>query len=112
MKISLNCNSLLLNATLQSYLGSCIVSYDECDFVISDRLEDFSKPICLVDFSPNSKVQRPFSRDSLRNDLNLFFNEIQPLLLSREDKLNREIDDILREFSSKIIEVIKKYNAN
>ena len=111
MKISLDCKSLLLNATLESYLGSCIVPYDECDFVISDKLEkEFSKPLCLADFSSNSNINRPFSKDSLKDDLNLFFNEIKPLL--KEDELSKEINDVLKEFTRKIIEVIKKYNAN
>ena len=62
--------------------------------MVSDKLEGwFSKPICLIDFSPNSKVQRPFSKDSLIRDLNIFYieNELKAKNIS---KTHSKLDSI------------------
>lgn len=80
MRIHLLVKSPLLNKTLESYLDSCIVSFDECDFVIADEIdESVSKPICLIDFSEDADILRPIYKESLMRDLGIFYAKLQEI---------------------------------
>lgn len=80
MKIHLLVKSPLLNKTLESYLDSYIVSFDECDFIIADEIdESVSKPICLIDFSEDADILRPVYKESLMRDLGIFYAKLQEI---------------------------------
>lgn len=65
--------SPLLERTLQLYLREYLVNFDECDFVITDNIdESFNKPICLIDFNENADILRPIYKEGLMCDLGRF----------------------------------------
>lgn len=45
MKIAIVCQSLLLSKALKTFLAEMIVSYKQCDFVISDKKIELDKPV-------------------------------------------------------------------
>ena len=73
MKVSILVKSPLLERTLQLYLREYLVNVDECDFVITDEVDEaLNKPICLINFNEDSDILRPIYRDSLMSDLSRF----------------------------------------
>lgn len=73
MKVSILVKSPLLERTLQLYLREYLVNVDECDFVITDEIDEaLNKPICLINFSEDSDILRPIHKESLMSDLSRF----------------------------------------
>lgn len=84
MKIGILVQSPLLERTLQLYLREYLVNLSECDFVITDKVDESQrKPICLINFSEDSDILRPIYKESLMSDLARFnakFREMQSAL--------------------------------
>lgn len=91
MKINLLIKSPLLNKTLESYLQDYLANFDECDFVVVDEANDsLNKPVCLIDFSEDADILRPFYKDSLMRDLARFnakLKEIERIDMSKFDNV-------------------------
>ncbi|RDU65204.1 hypothetical protein [Helicobacter sp. MIT 14-3879] len=140
MKINILVNSILLEATLQSYLKDHIANYEECDFIIADEIpSEINKPICLIGFSEDSDIIRPFYKESLLSDLEKFNNQIKEIERIDTNKFNNildlnelemlknsidsindkkenidiknEIENIVQDFTNRLYEVIKRNNA-
>lgn len=84
MKIGILVQSPLLERTLQLYLREYLANTQDCDFVITDKVdESLMKPICLISFSEDSDILRPIYKESLMSDLARFnakFREMQSAL--------------------------------
>lgn len=80
MKISILVQSPLLERTLQLYLREFLTNYDECDFVVSDKVdESLNKPICLINFSEDSDILRPIYKERLMSDLARFSTKLREM---------------------------------
>ncbi len=114
MNINISCKSPILQKTLSLYLKDFIVDYDDCDFVISDEIdENHSKPICLVNFNEDSDITRPFYKDSLFRDLDVFnknlseiphinTNQFESILdINEIELLKKSLSSINKEHNSK-----------
>ena len=117
MKVSILVKSPLLERTLQLYLREYLVNVDECDFVITDEVDEtLNKPICLINFNEDSDILRPIYRDSLMGDLSRFNAKVREIRKSFEtsnvldlgelSRLKKSIDlingvDIARETTAK-----------
>ncbi|PAF50445.1 hypothetical protein [Helicobacter sp. 13S00477-4] len=121
MKISIMCQSLLLQESLKYYLKDIDSDVEECDFIISDTLIDSNKPICLIGDSSNSDIKKPFNQTRLFKDINNFYhskikastiiaNPMPDFLNIKNPELKMQIDSILEEFSRKIYQTLKNHN--
>lgn len=93
MKINIACQSPILQKTLHLYLKEYCVSYEDCDFVIADNIdESIAKPICLVAFSESSDIRRPIYRQSLFDDLEKFHKRVSETSYNEAGKLSNILD--------------------
>lgn len=91
MKIGILVQSPLLERTLQLYLREFLVNIDECDFVITDKVdESIIKPICLINFSEDSDILRPIYKESLMSDLARFSTKLREM----RDSLGDDMDTL------------------
>lgn len=119
MKISIMCESMLLQDALSYYLKDFLVEFSDCEFVISDSELHLSKPLCMIGSSANSDIKKPFTQGSLFKNLQDFYhykvkstkitaNMIPENFLNIQNPdLKLQIDSILQEFSSKIYQTLK-----
>lgn len=117
MKISLVCQSLLLSKALKSFLGDEVVSYKQCDFVISDKKIELDKPIFYIS-STEGELLIPFSKSSLMIELDKFY---QKMLIKERDSLEDErpqlsniileekISALTEKFRKELIQTIRDY---
>lgn len=117
MKISLVCQSLLLSKALKSFLGDEVVSYKQCDFVISDKKIELDKPIFYIS-SSEGELLIPFSKSSLMIELDKFYQSIlqneqngiervQPSLSN--GILEEKISALTEKFRKELIQTIRDY---
>ena len=97
MKVSILVKSPLLERTLQLYLREYLVNVDECDFVITDEVDEaLNKPICLINFSEDSDILRPIYRDSLMGDLSRFNAKVREIRKSFETNNVLDLGELSR----------------
>ncbi len=106
MKIAVKCKSLVLDNTLKLFLDAFICDENECDFIISDFDFSTNKPLFLVD-TPNSHLKTPFSKDQLVKTLECFYGV--PENLHVKENLEKQIDNLTKEFTQKLIKTIREY---
>jgi len=121
LKVSIVCDSLLLQNSLKIFLKDFISTYKHCDLVLSDRQIDIQKPLVIVNSSPEADLQVPFSKSELLLKMEEMYNEIyqkqskdkvhsQPKKNKKELwKLEREIDKITLEFREKLIKTLRDF---
>lgn len=91
MKIGILVQSPLLEHTLQLYLREYLVNLSECDFVITDKVDESQrKPICLINFSEDSDILRPIYKESLMSDLARFSTKLREM----RDSLGDDMDTL------------------
>ena len=91
MKIGILVQSPLLERTLQLYLREYLVNLSECDFVITDKVDESQrKPICLINFSEDSDILRPIYKESLMSDLARFSTKLREM----RDSLGDDMDTL------------------
>lgn len=89
LKIGILVQSPLLERTLQLYLHEYLANLNECDFVITDKVDETQrKPICLINFSEDSDILRPIYKKSLMSDLARFNTKLREM----RDSLGDNID--------------------
>ena len=125
MKINISCKSPILQKTLSLYLKDYVANLHDCDFVIADEIIDnINKPIALATFREDSDIGRPIYRESLLNDLSIFYknmpkqnildiNELASLResidsINHTDPLKEQIDNLFSDFANKLYEILKK----
>ena len=119
MKIAIVCQSLLLSKALKKFLGEQIVSYKQCDFVISDRKIELDKPVFYI--SPfEGHLLIPFSKSSLLIELDKFFHHLVMLQSSADllhnvkdtNLLEEKITALTDKFRTDLIQTIRDYYGN
>jgi len=109
MKIALACESPLLKKSLQLYFKESVSSYEECDFVISDKQVKSKKPVLFIGKRKDAVLKVPFSKEQLLSKAQQFHlrhASEDALLLERElVKLNKKhkekLERIIRGFYEK-----------
>ena len=97
MKVSILVKSPLLERTLQLYLREYLVNVDECDFVITDEIDEtLNKPICLINFSEDSDILRPIHKESLMSDLSRFSAKAREIRKSFETSNQLDLVELSR----------------
>ena len=64
LKVCVVCHSVLLEMSLKKILKRYVVSYKECDVVLSDRKINVKKPLLII-AQKNAHIKKPFTRSSL-----------------------------------------------
>ena len=76
MKISFECDCVLLEESLKLFLRDFISPRKDCDFIVADRKIETKKPIFVIaEHSPH--LQIPFSKEALISALEEFYSAIQ-----------------------------------
>ena len=76
MKISFECDCVLLEESLKLFLRDFISPRKDCDFIVADRKIETKKPVFVIaEHSPHLKI--PFSKEVLISALEEFYSAIQ-----------------------------------
>ncbi|EEF13274.1 hypothetical protein CAMRE0001_2702 [Campylobacter rectus RM3267] len=76
MKISFECDCVLLEESLKLFLRDFISPRKDCDFIVADRKIETKKPVFVIaEHSPH--LQIPFSKEALISALEEFYSAIQ-----------------------------------
>lgn len=76
MKISFECDCILLGESLKLFLRDFISPRKDCDFIVADRKIETKKPVFVIaEHSPH--LQIPFSKEVLISALEEFYSAIQ-----------------------------------
>ncbi len=107
MKITIDCDSVLLQKSLEIFLKEFKSTDKNCDFLISDKLFKVNKPLLFISNSSNqSYLKKPFSKSKLLTAIEKFYNE-NIVHKNSNDNLKVQIEDITREFVEKLLITIK-----
>ena len=76
MKISFECDCVLLEESLKLFLRDFISLRKDCDFIVADRKIETKKSVFVIaEHSPH--LQIPFSKEALVSALEEFYSAIQ-----------------------------------
>ena len=76
MKISFECDCVLLEESLKLFLRDFISPRKDCDFIVADKKIESKKPVFVIaEHSPHLKI--PFSKEALISALEEFYSAIQ-----------------------------------
>lgn len=111
MKISLQCENLLLQSTLEYFLRQYLSPQESCDFILSDTKRHSDKPVCVLG-SEDCDLRQPFTPQALLMALQDFYathldSVRAPTQLPTD--LESEIATLLREYTHKLYELFKKH---
>ena len=111
MKISLQCENLLLQSTLEYFLREYLSSQEMCDFILSDTPKNTKKPVCVLG-SKDCDICQPFTPKSLLSSLQRFYIthlHSTPISQPTPTALESEISQLLTEYTHKLYEIFKKH---
>ncbi len=113
LKISIMCDSLLLQNSLEIFLRDYLSSYKQCHVVLSDKKRDIKKPIIIINSSKDADIKVPFSKSSLLADLQKIykskFKKGNTQHKNTLRKLEKEIDKLTLEFRENLIKTIREF---
>lgn len=117
LKISIMCDSLLLQNSLEIFLRDYLSSYKQCEMVLSDKKRDINKPVVIINSSKDADIKIPFSKSSLLMDLQNIYQKKCNKENFKNDvsqknslwKLERKIDKLTLEFRENLIKTIRDF---
>ena len=89
-------------------MSNYLTSGENSDFIISDRAIDSKKPVFIISNAKNSNLNKPFSKNRLIKEISNFY-ENSVLIQNRDLKLKLELEEISKEFVSKILKAVKEH---
>lgn len=123
MKVAIQCDSPLLQRSLELFLDGYLSSLRQCDILIRDKnIRDDQYPTFVIGVGESSDLIKPFSKAQLLHALNQKFESQKdgPLLVEKEDSfsgeegvsfdiLERHIDKLTREYQTNILKAIRAF---
>jgi len=123
VKVAIQCDSPLLQRSLELFLDGYLSSLRQCDILIRDKnIRDDQYPTFVVGVDESSDLIKPFSKAQLLHALNQMFEsqkyvpsltEASRDTLEEEavsfDILERHIDKLTREYQSNILKAIRAF---
>ncbi len=123
MKISFECDCILLGESLRLFLRDFISPRKDCDFIVADKKIEAKKPVFVIaEHSPHLKI--PFSKEALVSALEEFYSAIQfsePVALSRAtapakkeaapqngSNLETEVSNLIDKFKEELLAILRK----
>lgn len=107
MKISFECECVLLQRALILFLNNCVSTRNDCDFVISDRKIDTAKPVFIVG-EKSPYLPFPFDKQTLLSALNEFYSAILADLDGENANFEQKLACILDKFKLDIMQLINE----
>ncbi|EAI5647271.1 ornithine carbamoyltransferase [Campylobacter fetus] len=110
MKISIECDCVLLAQSLRLFLDGYYAPKKECDFIISDKKTVSDKPVFIIsEKSPYLSV--PFTKDTLLNTLEEFYSAMQirnqNYVKKSPSSLEERVSNLVDNFKCDLINIIK-----
>ena len=121
MKVAIQCDSPLLQRSMELFLENHLSSLRQCDILIRDKnIQDDEHVSFIVGTDEAADLIKPFSKAQLLHALNLKFESLKhvPTLVEENDPplaeegvsfeiLERHIDKLTREYQSNILKAIR-----
>ena len=121
MKIAAQCNSPLLQKSLELFLDKHLSSYNKCDIVVRDEpcLDD--DRCFYIGSDEKADLKKPFSKSQLilalekryailNPEENIVINNIQKIDPAMDfDILEKRIESLTQEYQSNIIRAVKAF---
>ena len=126
MKISFECDCVLLEESLKLFLRDFISPRKDCDFIVADKKIEAKKPVFVIaEHSPHLKI--PFSKEVLVSALEEFYSAIQfsepvapscttsPAFVIKEEavpqngsNLELEVSNLIDKFKEDLLALLRK----
>lgn len=126
MKVSFECDCILLGESLRLFLRDFISPRKDCDFIVADKKVEAKKPVFVIaEHSPHLKI--PFSKEALVSALEEFYSAIQfsepiapsrttsPALVIKEEaapqngsNLELEVSNLIDKFKEDLLALLRK----
>jgi hypothetical protein len=131
MKISIDCQSPLLQKSLELFLEPYLSSYRQSDLLISDKkIVDESKKVLFISSEPDADLIKPFSKSQLIMCIDNLIDKKDSLIemssmINEMDKeesfydknrdfsiLQRRIEMLTHEYQHNILKAVKAFYEN
>lgn len=122
MKVAVQCESALLQRSLELFLGEHLSSLKQCDLVIRDKKVLDNHHSLYVSASEDSDIKKPFSRSQLYLSLENFYKNLGGIesvqayddeLQASEKKdfklLEERIEQLTQEYKNNLLRVVKAF---
>jgi hypothetical protein len=123
VKVAIQCDSPLLQRSLELFLEGNLSSLRQCDILIRDKnIRDDQYPTFVVGAEESSDLIKPFSKAQLLHALNQMHESQKYAPVATEDEkpvseeegvsfeiLERHIDKLTREYQSNILKAIRAF---
>ena len=121
MKISVLCESPLLQKTFKNFLGTNLYKEDESDILIADYKIETKKEFILVSNTKEADLKKPFTKEELFDILNLKFeklkkfkqnNKAQNSLKNDKEKImEQRLRNLTNQYIKKVLQIVKESNG-
>lgn len=125
MKVAIQCDSPLLQRSLELFLAGHLSSIRQCDVLIRDRdIRDERYPTFVIGTGESADLIKPFSKAQLLHALNRKFDSLkrvpEAVVEERVDVvvpeetvdfeiLERHIDKLTREYQANILKAVRAF---
>ena len=126
MKVSFECDCILLGESLRLFLRDFISPRKDCDFIVADKKIEAKKPVFVIaEHSPHLKI--PFSKEALISALEEFYSASQfsepiapsrtnaPAFVIKEEaapqnglNLELEVSNLIDKFKEELLALLRK----
>lgn len=123
MKVAIQCDSPLLQRSLELFLEGNLTSLRQCDILIRDKnIQDDQYPTFIIGSDDTADLIKPFSKAQLLHALNQKIESDKFPVLEMSDEpvepnnekvsfeiLERHIEKLTREYQSNILKAIRAF---
>ena len=123
MKIAIQCDSPLLQRSMELFLENHLSSLRQCDLLIRDKnIHDEEHVNFIIGTDENSDLIKPFSKAQLLHALNQKFESLKyvPVQVEADDNseseegvsfeiLERHIDKLTRDYQANILKAVRAF---
>jgi hypothetical protein len=122
MKVAVQCESALLQRSLELFLGEHLSSLKQCDLVIRDKKIMDDHHSLYISASQDSDIKKPFSRSQLYLALENFYKNLSDIhsiqaydeemeVSERKDfkLLEERIEQLTQEYKNNLMRVVRAF---
>lgn len=124
MKVAIQCDSPLLQRSLELFLDGHLSSPRQCDILIRDKdIRDETHPTFVIGVGENADLIKPFSKAQLLHALNQKFDAQKNISVTIDDEmsvkeeeenvsfeiLERHIEKLTREYQANILKAVRAF---
>ncbi len=122
MKVAVQCESTLLQRSLELFLEGHLSSLKQCDVVLRDRKIMDSHHTIYISEDDEADIKKPFSRSQLFVALEAFYNKLEDIesvqafeseIEAEREKeftlLEERIEQLTQEYKNNLLHVIKAF---